>query len=80
MNETNPGHKVTLHDAFIPAGKCISQFSFTMWFTLAIALIFWIVRLIFVGYNTVLNWEIRAFYRTALGIYDVSFQIKLTLT
>ena len=72
MNKDDPLEKVTLGDALVPGGQCVAGFGLMMWVTLFIAIVFWVIRLIFVGYNTVLNWEIRAFYRTALGIFDVS--------
>jgi hypothetical protein len=71
VNTTSTSGKIGLHDAIIPAGQCISEFSPWMWIVLLVALIFWLLRLVFVIYNTSLNWEIRAFYRTALGIADV---------
>jgi hypothetical protein len=74
VNKADPTAKVTLDDALIPAGVCVASFGLMMWVTLVVAGFFWLFRLIFVGYNTVLNWEIRAFYRTALGIHDVSWQ------
>lgn len=64
--------KVALDDAIVGVGPCVGSFGVMMWGTLFIALLFWLIRLIFVIYNTILNWEIRAFYRTALGISDVS--------
>ncbi|ODN05930.1 Autophagy-related protein 9A [Orchesella cincta] len=62
--------KVSLDDALIPAGECIANIDFHMWVVLLVALLFWLTRLAFVVYNIVYNWEIRAFYRTALGIQD----------
>lgn len=69
-NETN--WKVSLNDTVIPLGQCVSNIDFHMWIVLLLATLFWLVRLAFVVYNIIYNWEIRAFYRTALGIQDVS--------
>jgi len=71
VDAPDPSGKIGLHDAIIPVGKCIADFNPWMWIILLIALVFWLLRLAFVIYNTSLNWEIRAFYRTALGITDV---------
>ncbi|XP_021948196.1 autophagy-related protein 9A [Folsomia candida] len=71
LNTTSPTTKITLDQAVIPMGECVAGFNFWMWTILIVAAVFWLLRLVFVIYNTSLNWEIRAFYRTALGIADI---------
>lgn len=66
-----------MDQAVIPMGECVAGFNFWMWTILIVAAVFWLLRLVFVIYNTSLNWEIRAFYRTALGIADVRLHAGL---
>lgn len=66
-----PQWKVSLNDTVLSAGECIANIDFHMWIVLLVAMLFWVTRLAFVVYNIIYNWEIRAFYRTALGIQDV---------
>jgi len=73
LNTTNG--KVHLSDIIIPPGKCVSNVTSLGWLIVIIALVFWLLRFAYVMYSTFLNWEIRAFYRTALGVADVSFEL-----
>jgi len=41
-----------------------------MWITILVALAFWLLRAVFVVYNTAQNWDTRAFYHSALGISE----------
>lgn len=64
----NTTHKVTISEAVIPTGQCLSRFDFPIIFCLLMAFIFWLFRVLKVIYNIFLYYEIRSFYLTALKI------------
>ena len=64
--------KTTLWDVLLPAGQCMARPPAAVVLCLLVAALFWLLRLVKVGYNFVQFWEIKVFFNSALGISDVS--------
>lgn len=67
--------KVSLGDAVIPSGQCVTSFGFITWMGLCVALIFWLIRVFKVVCHIFQFWDIKCFFNTALKISDVSVLI-----
>lgn len=65
-----PGHKTSFYDILSGIDETFRKFSRLAWFCLAIAIIFFILKVTYIIYQLLQFWDIKQFYNTALGIED----------
>ncbi|XP_032455508.1 autophagy-related protein 9A-like [Nasonia vitripennis] len=62
--------KTSISDAILPIKECLASMGLVTWISIAVASIFWLLRLVKVLYHFVQYWNIKSFFNVALKISD----------